>query len=137
MNVGRIYSKVCFWFVPACAGLCWVVVYGQLSAPQGHHANRDSRGLGPSPSGTPWPLKSCHFRAAVHGCVADLLGCSSGGEIWPGTRSDPASPPHPTPRLLGTHVHKCRWPFPFTNTSLMTRKEMLSTVTLFSHSCRG
>lgn len=94
MNVAYIYSKACFWFVPVCARLCWVVVYGQLSAPQGHHTNRDSRGLGPSPSGTPWTLKSCHVRAAVHCSVADLQCCSSGREIWPGTRFPPPPPPN-------------------------------------------
>lgn len=68
-----------------CAWLCWVVVYGQLSAPQGHHTNRDSRGLGPSPSGTPWPLKSCHFRAAVH-CSPWLISWAAAqvGKSGPG-----------------------------------------------------
>lgn len=32
--------------------VCWVVVCSQLSAPQGHHTNRDSWGRGPSQAGT-------------------------------------------------------------------------------------
>lgn len=39
-------------FVSVCACVRWVVVYSQLSAPQGHHTNRDSWGLGPSQAGT-------------------------------------------------------------------------------------
>lgn len=130
MNVGCVGSEglllVC---VPACARLCWVVVHSRLSAPQGHRTNRDSRGLSPSPSGNPppthptSPLKSCPVRAAVHGSVADLLGCSSGGEnlAWDQISSielclSPTPPPHtPTPASN------------FTHTSLMMRKEMLST----------
>lgn len=34
-----------------CARARWVVVYSQLSAPQGHRANRDLWGLGPSQAG--------------------------------------------------------------------------------------
>lgn len=71
MNGAYIYSKACYWFVPVGAWLCWVVVYGQLSAPQGHHTNRDSRGLGPSPSGTPRPKK-----LSLQGCCSVLRGWS-------------------------------------------------------------
>lgn len=51
-TVSETDSKHPSEFVSVSACVCWVVVYSQLSAPQGHHTNRDSWGLGPSQAGT-------------------------------------------------------------------------------------
>lgn len=121
-------SKPYSGFVSAC----WLVVYSQLSAPQGHHTNRDSWGRGPSQAGTPWPLKSCHFRTAVH--------CSlRWSPVLPVQVENLAQAQVSSTCLLpDTHVHKCLRPFPFhTHLPNDERGDAFIPRTSFSHSRRG
>lgn len=120
----------------------WVVVYSQLSAPQGHHTNRDSWGLG-SIAGrhadcTPWPLKSRHFSAAVHFSPWLISFASSSGRN-PG--SDPGFQ-HKAVPLPGVPLtkHTCTQTLvisPFhAHLANDERGDAFKPRTLFSHSCR-
>lgn len=64
----------------------WVVVpvvHGQLSAPQGHHANRDSRGLGPSrPAGPSSALKKLSLQPSSRLGKAQVEGPGPGPGLW-------------------------------------------------------
>lgn len=104
-----------------CACVRWVVVYSQLSAPQGHHTNRDSWGprpiTGRHSDCTPCPLKSRHFRAAVHCSPSLISASSSGGKSGP----DPGF--QQTFYLTHVHTNACDLS-PFTHTSLMMSEEM-------------
>ncbi|TNN89564.1 hypothetical protein EYF80_000167 [Liparis tanakae] len=65
--------------------------------------------MGPRPitsrrtDGTPRPLKSCHFTAAVH-CSPPLIGCF---QLSPARTTDPERPPAP-----GRDEDQARPPFP-------------------------
>lgn len=129
-------------FVSVCACVRWVVVYSQLSAPQGHHTNRDSWGLGSITSRhtdcTPWPLKSRHFRTAVHCSLSLISSASSSGRK---SGSDPGFQQKavPFPGIPRTK-HTCtQMPviFPFhKHLSNDERGDAFKPKTLFSHSCR-